>query len=98
MSSQKTPAEADSDLETLLSSKEVIRRLLGGKVRHATAQQDLILFEAAARGEAEAPELSSTYDAVLDRSLEYGSRAMSLPKGERLRFQKATTALRSGGG
>lgn len=99
MSSQKTPAEADSNLETLLSSKEVIRRLLGGKVRQATAQQDLILLETAARGEAEAPEeLSSAYDAVLDRSLEYGSRAMSLPKGERLRFQKATTALRSGEG
>ena len=99
MSDHKTPEGEDSGLETLLSSKEILRRLLRScEPCQPAAHRSLISLEAAARGRAEAPELSSSYDAVLDSAIEYARRAMSLPKGELLRFQKATTVLRSGGG
>ncbi|HSS52794.1 MAG TPA: hypothetical protein VLX28_27950, partial [Thermoanaerobaculia bacterium] len=99
MSDHKTPAGADSDLETLLSSKEVIRRLLRGcEPCQATAHRDLIALEIAARGEAEATEPSFAYDAVLDRAVDHVDRAATLSNGERWRFFKAAALLRSGNG
>jgi tetratricopeptide (TPR) repeat protein len=99
MSDHKTRERDDSSLATLLSSKEVLLRLLrGSEPCQPAVHRGLISLETAARGEMEAPELSSSYDDVLDRAIEYVRRAAALPKDELLRFQRATSVLRSGGG
>jgi tetratricopeptide (TPR) repeat protein len=99
MSDHKTPEGEDSDIEQLLSSKEVVRHLLRGcGACQRVGRQGFISLEVAAKGEAEAPELSAAYDVALDRVMGNLSRSALLPRGEQWRFQKASSLLRSGGG
>jgi hypothetical protein len=99
MSDHKTLEGEVCDLESLLSSKEVLRRLLRScEPCRESVQRGLTSLNAAARGKAEAPELSSAYDAVLDRAVDHLVRAATLPEGERQRFYKAASLLRSGDG
>ncbi len=51
-----------------------------------------------ARGKAQATDLNSAYDAVLDRVMDHLDRASSLSKDERYQFLKAASLLRSGDG
>ena len=99
MSDHKTPDGEDSDLESLLSSKKFLRHLLRGcEACQAAAQPSFISLKTASRGKAGARELNSAYDVVLDRAIEQLARAATLPQGERRRFNKALSLLRSGDG
>ncbi|MFY9825301.1 MAG: hypothetical protein WAM82_28240 [Thermoanaerobaculia bacterium] len=99
MSDHKTPEAEYGDLETLLSSKEILRHLLRGcDACLAAAHHGFISLTNASQGKAEALDLSTAYDDALDRALEQVRRADSLPPDERQRFHKASALLRSGGG
>lgn len=99
MIDQETSEEEDGNLEQLLSSKEVVRHLLRGcEDCQRAIRQSFNFLEVATEGEAEARDLTGAYDVALDRVMGDLSRSELLPRDEKLRFLKASSLLRLGGG
>ena len=95
MSDHETPDEMDGDLEKLLSSKEGVRHLIRGCGTCRAAARQGRISRAAVRAERLTPELSAAYDIALDRAAENARRVAPLPPGQRWRFHKAASLLRS---
>ncbi len=95
MSDHEIPEGMDGDLEKLLASKAGVFHLIRGCKSCKTAARRGRISRAAVRAEGLTSELSAAYDVDLERAAENARRVAPLPAGERWRFKKALSLLRS---